>query len=189
MISDLEPDCELLAVQIGVTRPVIVAVCYRPPEADDCVRKIFDFVRRVRNSRCPLLIVGDFNLPEIAWSQQEVPVFVRRTQRAVEFLDELNEYGLSQSVYEPTRGDATLDLVLSCGGDAVTVVRDGSFDSDHRETITDFTVSTQLFARVSRTTAFNYREADFDGLRASLRCLPWDVLSSLDVNSATELFL
>ena len=70
--TDLEPpDCELLAVQLCAGSPVIVAVCYRPPAADTQVQTIIDFAARVRQLGHPLLLVGDFNLPEIRWPQHE----------------------------------------------------------------------------------------------------------------------
>ena len=106
----------------------------------------------------------------------------------MEFLDGLNVHGLTQSVNAPTRGDAILDLVLSCGGDIETCVSEGMFKSDHRETCSRFYVRLPFLPKVSRTTGFNYRAADFNQFRAALRCLPWCLLKDLDVDSATELF-
>ena len=74
------------------------------------------------------------------------------------------------------------------GGVARTDVRPDTFESDHRETVTHFTMRRALRPRISRAVAFNYRAADFVGLRESFRLLPWTVLDSLDVNAATELF-
>ena len=187
--TDLEPpNCELLAVQLCVGSPVIVAVCYRPPSADTQVQAILDFAARVRQLDHPLLLVGDMNLPEIYWPEGAPPVLSQQLRRAVAFVDGVNDLGLDQSVREPTRNGAVLDLVLSCGGVARTDVRPGTFESDHRETVTYFSVRGASRLRVSRTVAFNYRAADFAGLRAALRLLPWNVLDSLDLNAATELF-
>ena len=145
--ADLEPDCELLAVQMGVRSPVIVAVCYRPPDADGDLAKIFEFVGIVRATGRPLILVGDFNLPEIRWPAKQDPVLLRRSARAVQFVDGVGELGLDQSVLGETRGDAVLDLVLSCGGDAVSDVREGTFESDHREIVTSFTVHCPMYIR------------------------------------------
>ena len=186
--ADLEPGCELLAVQIGGRSPVIVAVCYRPPEASDDIDKIISFVERVRAAGRPLILVGDFNLPEIRWPERQDPVLLRRSARAIQFIDGVSVHDLDQTVSAPTRGDATLDLVLTCGGEAVSVIRDGTFDSDHREIVTCFTVSSPLFAKVSRSRAFNYKSADFDGLRGALNCLPWNIMLAMDVDSAADTF-
>ena len=104
------------------------------------------------------------------------------------FVDGVNDLGLDQTVHEPTRDGAILDLILSCGGAARTDVRDGTFESDHRETVTHFTVRAASRPRVTRSVALNYRAADFVGLRTALRLLPWITLRSLSVNEATELF-
>ena len=40
---------------------------------------------------------------------------------------------------------------------------------------------------VTRSTAFNYKRADWDGLRAVLRLVSWNVLDGLPVNDATAL--
>ena len=187
--TDLEPpDCELLVVQLCGGSPVIVAVCYRPPTADDQVRSIIGFAARVRHLGHPLLLVGDLNLPEIHWPEHAPPVLSRHLLRAVTFVDGVNDLGLDQTVRAPTRDDAVLDLVLSCGGVARTDVRPGTFESDHRETVTYFSVHTSYRPRVSRTVALNYRTADFAGLRAALQRLPWTVLNDMDVNAASELF-
>ena len=41
---------------------------------------------------------------------------------------------------------------------------------------------------VSRRTAFNYKEADFNGLRRALSLIHWGILDDLPINSAVELF-
>ena len=45
-----------------------------------------------------------------------------------------------------------------------------------------------MYARVSRSRAFNYKSADFAGLRGALNCLPWDIMQAMDVDSATDTF-
>ena len=68
--------------------------------------------------------MGDFNLPEIQWLADGRSVLLKRTAPAVTFLDCLT-----------SRGSATLDLVLSCGGPVTSEVLSESesvFDSDHR---------------------------------------------------------
>ena len=88
----------------------------------------------------------------------------------------------------PTRDDAYLDVAMYAGGDAVSEVRPGTFGSDHAEVITSFSFMSCPPARVRRTRVFNYRDADFDGLRRSIHCARWGILADLDVNSAAGLF-
>ena len=186
--ADLETDCEVLVVQLGTTLTSFVVVCYRPPDRDRDVALLLDAISKVRSTGRPLIVTGDWNLPEITWSRGRDPVLSRRTQRALQFLDGIDSHDSQQSVYSPTRGDVILDLVLSSGGDVVTSVQTGTFESDHSETVSRFLICAPAIPTVTRTQAFNYRRADFDGLRAALRYLPWNLLSDLDVDSATELF-
>ena len=134
-----------------------------------------------------MLITGDFNFPELEWTQDDGPAFRRPSQRAMQFLDGVSCHGLRQSVFGHTRGEAMLDLIFSCGGEAVSTVQAGSFESDHREIVTHFSVVVPSSPKVSRCEAYNYRRADFDGLRAALRCINWSVLRDLDVDAAVEL--
>ena len=55
---DLEPDCEVLAVQIETVRPVIVAVCYRPPDVDGDVDKIAGFIHTSGKPTIPSPVRG-----------------------------------------------------------------------------------------------------------------------------------
>ena len=41
---------------------------------------------------------------------------------------------------------------------------------------------------VSRRTAFNYKEADFNALRRSLSLVHWGILDALPVNDAVDMF-
>uniref|UniRef100_A0A452I138 B30.2/SPRY domain-containing protein n=1 Tax=Gopherus agassizii TaxID=38772 RepID=A0A452I138_9SAUR len=54
------------------------------------------------------IIVGDFNYPHIDWEH-----FTSGRNAEIKFLDTLNDYFMEQLVREPTRGEATLDLILS----------------------------------------------------------------------------
>ena len=42
--------------------------------------------------------------------------------------------------------------------------------------------------RVTRSTALNYRRADFDGLRQALSAVPWNLLDGLSVDDAVSMF-
>ena len=185
---DLQPDCEALAVQLGTVRPVIVVVVYRPPDRDADVDKLVGFLRRLRDLNVPFAIIGDFNLPEIQWSAECELRLVRRTARAITFLDALAECDVHQSVTSPTRGDNTLDLALTHGAAAVSEPADGIFDSDHRMVVTWFSVSCGRTPRVTRTRVYNYKQADFTGLRTVLRLLPWDCLRGCDLDGAVSMF-
>ena len=94
----------------------------------------------------------------------------------------------TQSVMSATRGESTLDLAISRGGATVSEVYEPLFSSDHRVVVTRFSVRVGTAPRVTRSRAYNYKRADFVGLRRTLSLLPWHMLKDLDVDSAVTLF-
>ena len=187
---DLEPGCEVLVVQVGMVHPTLIAVCYRPPDADRDVDTITAFIRKLHVSGLPFLLVGDFNFPEIRWTDNDddVAILLRRTARAVTFIDTVAECEAVQTVTSPTRGENILDLAVSHGGNAVSEVCDGVFASDHKAVVTRYSVKCLPVPRATRSRAYNYKQADFTGLRTALRRIPWNVLTTLNVDDAVCMF-
>ena len=175
-------------MQLGATRSVFLAVCYRAPDADRETECVADLLRRLHRTGRPFLLVGDINLPEISWTGDGEAELRRRTARAVTFLDAVAECGAEQTVTTATRGDNVLDLAVSCGGEAASEVRDRLFSSDHMAVVTTFSVNLGPAPRVSRSKVYNYKRADFAALRRALRAVPWTVLENMDVDSAVEVF-
>ena len=167
-----------------------VAVCYRPPDDDSALVRLTEALERLPASS-KLLLVGDINLPEVQWHQrtgQVHPAINRRSGRACRFLDSCELLGLRQWVHEPTRGQNLLDLVLTRDLTCRASVRDGWLSSDHREVVATVDVPGWRPPVVTRSVVFNFRRADFAGLRRSLSLLPWTLLDSMEVNEAVDTF-
>ena len=81
-----------------------------------------------------------------------------------------------------------LDLVLTRGLVCRAVSREGWLNSDHCEVVASIVVPNLKPLLVTRTTVFNYKRADFSGLRRSLSLAPWCMLDGLDVNRAVDVF-
>ena len=113
---------------------------------------------------------------------------MRANQRSTMFMDMCNLIGLTQHVQQTTRGDNTLDLVLSTQLQVEAVAREGVFESDHAEIICTVHTMKYNVPLVNRTTAYNYKRADFDGLRTSLHVIPWCILDDMPVDDAVDLF-
>ena len=185
---ELEKDCETLIVQLGSGRAVYLAVCYRPPHQNQATERIADVLRELHATGRPYLLTGDLNLPELSWNAAREPTFLSRTARAELFVDALTECEAEQSVTAPTRGGNFLDLVVSRGGAVDSEVRDKIFDADHEAVETRFIVDVGAAPRTTRTRVYDYKRADFAGLRRALRLLPWNTLNNLDVNDALSMF-
>ena len=112
---DFETDCEILWCAIIIPShgsKFLVGVFYRPPSSDAVylceLQKSLSLIDR-SGTNLPLLLLGDFNLPNITWG--EVPK-CHDALLAV-FCDVVDDYFLQQMVFEPTRGENILDLILT----------------------------------------------------------------------------
>ena len=167
-----------------------LAVCYRPPDDNAALATVAASLTSM-SPDTPIIAVGDFNLPEVEWRATDdgvIPLSRRATARATRFVDDCGVIGLKQWVTVPSRGPNTLDLLFSRFVPCTSVrVTDGLFDSDHKEMCGEFRVP-KVQQTVSRRTAYNYKDADFTGLRRALSMVNWGLLDDMDVDCAVDMF-
>ena len=89
---------------------------------------------------------------------------------------------------QPSRANNFLDLIFSNGQNVSADVREGVFPSDHYELVCNFRTVLGPLPVVSRSSALNYKRADWEGLRTTLRLVPWTMLDELPVDEATDRF-
>ena len=180
---------EALVIDLMSCCPIVtVIVAYRPPDDDVALENIVKLMNAVCATERLVLMVGDFNIPEIDWCSSDDPVLLRRSGRAVAFVDAVAQCGLAQHVRQPTRGDNILDLVLTNMPVTRCEADEGVFESDHRHTTVTCLVPRPHVLRVTRSTVLNYRRADFPALKASLRRLSWHMLDGMEVDAAVDVF-
>ena len=176
--TDFETDCEILWCEIIVMKPysrVLVGVFYRPPSSDiDYLKELersLSLIERSGNN-LNILLLGDFNLPQIVWftPSPTCPDSLSSTFCAI-----IADYFLNQLVLQPTREQNILDLVFIT---APELVKDLEIcqpvgGSDHCSI--EFTLKLK-FQRPERSCRFvyNYRAADWLGLREDFCNLQWD---------------
>ena len=57
-----------LLVQIGVSSPIRICLLYNPPNANhDYTNDLLTFLRTLIVDSTPLIIMGDFNMPDVTW--------------------------------------------------------------------------------------------------------------------------
>ncbi|GAB0180245.1 hypothetical protein GRJ2_000489800 [Grus japonensis] len=109
-LDDGDERVECLWVRIrGKTNKadIMVGVCYRPPNQDEEADEIF-YKQLGEVSRSPaLVLVEDFNLPDICWKYNTAE---RKQSRR--FLQFVEDNFLTQLVSEPTREGTQLDLLF-----------------------------------------------------------------------------
>lgn len=108
-------DLEVVWVYVATTPPVIVAVCYRPPDSDkEFVTKLYKCLSEI-TTKYPnafVTLFGDFNYPNIDWSALSSSCALSQ-----EFIDFCLDFNFSNVITQPTRitnnCSNILDLCLS----------------------------------------------------------------------------
>lgn len=110
-------DSEFIFVDVlfSHNRKVTLGVFYRPPNNE--IKPIEDLQAVLQElSRNKLILLGDFNLPEIDWSNNRV---LRQSDVYILLMDVVQDNFLTQLTNEPTRDSNILDLVLTTSPDLV----------------------------------------------------------------------
>ena len=123
-----DPTCEFLSVEISVIPAVILCCVYIPPNCHD--RSFLDYINSIGciNYRMDVVILGDFNAPDVNWSSLSAS-----TPSSTTLCDVVFRNNLLQVVSEPTHvlGN-TLDLILTNSPDRIAkIVVSSPALSDH----------------------------------------------------------
>jgi len=106
---------------------LLLGVCYRPPNQDEEVDEVFYKRLAEVSQSVALVLVRDFNLPDICWKYNTA-----ERKQSGRFLECVEDNFLTQLVSEPTRADASLDLLFTNRGLPGDVVVRGRLGlSDH----------------------------------------------------------
>ena len=135
---------------------------YRPPTAQaDSLKSLYSAVA-AGNSSSPVIICGDFNVPDMDWVTTSPRVTTPVTDALCQFV---HDNFLSQLVSGPTRGDNVLDLLLTTHPDIASSVQviDSLPGCDH------VAVCFSLAARIPKQSAvkrvlYNYKATNLDDL-------------------------
>jgi len=87
---------------------ILLGVGYRPPNQDEEVDDVFCKRLAEVSQSLALVLMGDFNLPDICWKYNTAE---RKQSRR--FLECVEDNFLMQMVSDPTRGAASLDLLFT----------------------------------------------------------------------------
>ena len=154
---------------------VLVCVCCRPPNAGPkFLQEFIRFLKCAKESRYKnIIIIGDFNYPSIQWLDC---IGFSGISTGSSFTGVLQESGLFQLVNSPTRGQNVLDLLLTTNeylidNISVTDVDSSCVKSDHKAITSNINLRRKVIKPIKRM-VYNYKNGDFDSLRATLRCLP-----------------
>ncbi len=155
-----------LVSEVGQYR---LLVAYLPPRLDlPVINSACAELSRLLDVSFPVIILGDFNFPEIAWQDCHRP----QGQVAQHFFEFTVTTGLQQLVMQPTRNDALLDLVLCTHAETVlrTIVIEPFSCSDHNAV--DIAIAWND-PTVIKETYNDFRNANWVSIRAYLGTVDW----------------
>jgi hypothetical protein len=154
----------------------VTAVYVVPNVAVDILQTLLDYVsERIDSFPGVTILCGDFNLPNILWSDY-ASVGDYRHEMFVEFCW---QHGLSQHVKCPTRDNSVLDLVLSNDAHIVsdTYVDNPFVNCDHN--VVNFKLMLPRVricsSSVSPTKLYNFNKANFSQMASILRAVDWSL--------------
>ena len=178
----------------GVNSKAILGCVYRSPSStSDDDAKLHNILAELSNlNAANLLIMGDFNHPEIDW--ESTTTDRNSNHSSQHFIDAVRDAYLYQQVTQPTRhrhGQKSnlLDLVLTSSEDTISNLEyhAGIGLSDH------LVLSCNLNVKHNRlkegTSRWNYHKGDYDTMNAKLQAIDWSSkLHDLNTEEAWSYF-
>ena len=165
-----------------------LASFYRPPsgtlEGIHILRRELDKISSNNNTN--LIIGGEFNVPDIDWSRNEVK---ENPQYGMELnnrmLDTINDLFLTHVVTEPTRGDNILDLIFTSNLDQLTNVHTSPGMSDYEALIGTHTGKLKLNQKPARK-IYMYSKANRETITKEIGKLRDKIILRQDNTNANE---
>ena len=125
-VAELHTKCEIawMPLEIAGCKPLYICGYYKPSEGDSISLEQFEeSLRRLRIVNSHVLIVGDMNFPGYDWENGCLKPNCNYPTLTYQFVDLLDDLSLTQLVTRPTRGNNTLDLVITNNPSLVTACR------------------------------------------------------------------
>lgn len=165
---------------------IVTGCVYRSPSSDnECIIAIQEYLQtHAHNSR--LIIMGDFNLPDINWNNMQYT-----SQSSETLIDLILNFNLQQVVLEPTRikeqTKSILDLILISGQFSLnkSVVNVIPGISDHRIPICQLQLGYDITPRSSATTVRNFPKGD-DASIVTYLAHEFENFSNLAIHPTTD---
>ena len=199
---DLETDIEILWVEIKLdaSRSVFLGTAYLPPDSDLSVVSNFDAsvekVRSVAKLNDSIIILGDFNMSDAAWSHDlddnKYAVCTNSSnvsRKTSAFLECIESNELRQHNVLSTCNNKTLDLVITNDLSTSIFHTDNPVSSTHQALEVTVSLVCKKSEAASMRSTFNFKKADFFMILRLLACISWSNLDHfVTVNDALSHF-
>ena len=159
---------EVLTIQIGIRRPIILCLVYLQPSSSISENEpLFKHISDLCSGSSPVVILRDFNLPDINWN-----TLSGNSSLANVFCELVFELNLLQLIECPTHIHGNiLDLILTNTDDLIqnVVVLPHNLcpvQSDHFLINFSMSISEHSLSNITPHYVYDYSKADFEGLDA-----------------------
>lgn len=176
---------EIVSLLLHLHVPLALCCIYIPPTPDSSyIANLITYISEDVSSHCKdIVLLGDFNMPDIDWS-----TLSSSSHLSVSFCDFIFDLNLSQLIDKPTHTKGNiLDLILTNSCHRITNINisppKNILNSDH--SIIDFSLSHSVtpHSKVLPQYVFDFPKADYNGLCSFLMDINYSpLLSSDDVN-------
>ena len=112
---ELETDCEIVWIKICLAGCKLLYICaYNRPNVNDenSLEQFEISLNRVKQNQ-HIFIAGDFNFPGRDWQNELLKTNCQNASLHEQFRNILDDFGLIQSIHKPTRGDNTLNQMIT----------------------------------------------------------------------------
>ena len=190
LVSSSEIDGgEVLWVMVNTNKEkILIGTFYRSNVTKlDPINKLFEDLDAFSSFNCPIVLLGDYNLPNVNWNIPSAPCAWEQDIILEKFL----QLGFRQYVDEPTRENNILDLIL-CNSDNVvqnTSLLDPLSTSDH--SMVCFNVSLCVSAVPEREKFRMWKKCFYFGFERELERIQWSEIfkNSRNVDEMYDTFL
>ena len=167
---DIETSAEIVVCELrpSCKKKILMAVFYRPPSSDYLYLKEFTkFLDQDSKAKFDqLLIVGDFNLPNVDWATVTAST---DSQMYTLFTKAIKDHFLWQLIDFPTRNENLLDLLLTNIPDKISNIKgfQDFLNLDHQ--LIEFSMDLRIKRQSHiKRRLYNFKKADWNGLKRSL---------------------
>ena len=149
---------------------IAICCCYRPPNAEQSwIEKFNLYITQLSSRYNNILICGDFNFPKIRWKS---PTVTSSGTDEIQFIDQLDDFYLTQLNTLPTRGSNVLDLVITNIPNQVENISkldrtESGLFTDHDTIVFNLKTSIKAAPKLNRTVS-DYLRGDINVLRVAL---------------------
>ena len=172
-VENSENDCELQWAEVQTrTKSAIIGAYYRPP--DNSIKPLDDLKTSIsniseKNKDKPMILAGDFNLPNINWETNTHIPGKGQLELNEELLSISNDFNLDQLVKEdPTRENNILDLIFTNRPNTMKSCNVVPGVSDHEMVVADFELKPR-YNKPKRREIPQYRKANWESIKSYIK--------------------